>query len=267
MKLRNDRWSDRVPDGIEPIVGYRMWGYAVTHGRGELHSFNCHLGDTTCPWESAGSSWVVALCSQDRWRHAAPDENCTCGFYAMNELARLVAVAPLPLSVLSGIIPIEDSDEDDMMVMGRVELAGKVIEHEYGYRAERARVAELIPFQGTERAVMRLANRLQVPIGPPVEDLSLNPDCPRPLSPREHEIVLGVADGISTKEVAEGLSIAPESVRRHLEEIFKKIAANSQTQAMTISAPASQEPKGDMVSAARRILDWLGRPWPSSSSD
>ena len=48
--------------------------------------------------------------------------------------------------------------------MGRVELAGKVIEHEHGYRAERARVAEFIPIHGWERPVMVLGNRLGVPI-------------------------------------------------------------------------------------------------------
>jgi hypothetical protein len=47
-------------------------------------------------------------------------------------------------------------------VLGRVELAGKVIEHERGYRAERARIVELIPLRGTERAVEALARRVGV---------------------------------------------------------------------------------------------------------
>jgi DNA-binding CsgD family transcriptional regulator len=260
MSFTKDDWADLIPDGIEPIVGYRLWGYRSTDGRGELHSFNCHLGDTTCPWEGAGSSWVVALCSQDRRRHAVPDEKCTCGFYAMNELARLVAVAPLPLSVLSGIIPIEDSDEDDMMVMGRVELAGKVIEHDYGYRAERARIAELIPIEGTERAVMRMANRLRVPIGRPVEP---------PWSPLPHDEseIVGVVDGLSTRDVAVSLTFAPESVRRHVEEILKKIAADSQTQAMMLPPPVPPEGKGGISSAGRHVLDWFSQSSPDTSSN
>jgi len=54
-----------------------------------------------------------------------------------------------------------------------VELAGKIIEHEWGYRAERARIVEFIPLAGTERSVMILAARLGVPIAEPVDMLSV----------------------------------------------------------------------------------------------
>jgi hypothetical protein len=60
------------------------------------------------------------------------------------------------------------------VVMGRVELAGKIIEHERGYRAERARIAELIPFRGTEQSVMILAARLGLPISEPVDIPSMH---------------------------------------------------------------------------------------------
>jgi hypothetical protein len=50
-------------------------------------------------------------------------------------------------------------------VLGRVLLAGKVIEHDEGYRAERARIAELIPVKGTERTVELLAAALGLPMG------------------------------------------------------------------------------------------------------
>ncbi len=53
---------------------------------------------------------------------------------------------------------VEPSGSD--VILGRVELVGKVIEYTSGYRAERARIAELIPIEGTERHAMLLANRL-----------------------------------------------------------------------------------------------------------
>jgi hypothetical protein len=53
------------------------------------------------------------------------------------------------------------------LVIGRVDLAGKVIEHDFGYRAERARIAELIPAAGAERAALRVANRLGLRLGAP----------------------------------------------------------------------------------------------------
>jgi hypothetical protein len=55
-----------------------------------------------------------------------------------------------------------------MIVLGRAELAGKVIEHEYGYRAERARIVQLIPIRGSQRLVRILALRLDVPVGRPI---------------------------------------------------------------------------------------------------
>jgi hypothetical protein len=42
-------------------------------------------------------------------------------------------------------------------IYGRVQLAGKVIEHELGYRAELARVMEFLPVKGQERAAEALA--------------------------------------------------------------------------------------------------------------
>jgi hypothetical protein len=84
-----------------------------------------------------------------------PDEACTCGFYAMRDLTPelIEVVAPSWNWELSG------------RVVGRVLLAGKVIEYEMGYRAQLARIAELIPVEGTEWAVRQLAERLGLPVG------------------------------------------------------------------------------------------------------
>jgi hypothetical protein len=50
------------------------------------------------------------------------------------------------------------------VVLGRVELAGKVIEHSLGYRAERARIAELISIEEDRRSAGELALRLGLPL-------------------------------------------------------------------------------------------------------
>jgi len=275
VSLPGDCWAERVPDGIEPIVGYRMWHFSPSDDRAQLHSLNCGPGILSgCPWEGAGSGWAVASCAREGvHEHWAPAADCSCGFYAMSGLPRLLAEAPLPLSALAGIIPIEDSDEDGMTVLGRVELAGKVIEHEYGYRAEKARIAELIPFQGTERDVMRLANRLGLPIGEAVAPRSIEaepvsePVCP--ISARETEILLGIGDGLSTKEVAEGLGISPHTVRRHLERIFERLNVNDMVQVMIrCPPPYPPEPSGTNPPASprRRGWFWLARVRPGPSS-
>jgi hypothetical protein len=61
----------------------------------------------------------------------------------------------------------------DDVILGRVELAGKVIEYTSGYRAERARITELTPVAGTEREAMRLANRLGLPMTAPISPWSV----------------------------------------------------------------------------------------------
>jgi hypothetical protein len=75
------------------------------------------------------------------------------------------------------------------LVMGRVELAGKVIEHEFGYRAERARIVELIPFKGTERSVMILSARVGLPVSEPVDMPSPVRTLPPPTGSRVRDLM------------------------------------------------------------------------------
>jgi hypothetical protein len=57
---------DRIPDGIEPIVGYRGWIYALHGSRAELHPMHwLGLSEEPSPWEGAESGWVVASCPVD----------------------------------------------------------------------------------------------------------------------------------------------------------------------------------------------------------
>jgi len=161
-----------APDGIEPLVGYRAWLFALDRQGVSLYSLGgpASFGSS---WDVAVFGWATAACRLDRRRrlrpvsdhacdgtsvcqicgppHRAPQEGCSCGFYAMKELAPLT------------LFPYREAD----LVIGRVYLAGKVIEHDFGYRAERARIAELIPVAGADRAALRVANRLGLRLGPP----------------------------------------------------------------------------------------------------
>jgi hypothetical protein len=115
---------------------------------------------------------VFAAC--EVYGHVAPDEDFTCGFYAVN-CTRLLA--PPILTSVSGR---HQGIEFGTVLSGRV--GRKIIEHEYGYRAERARIAELIPIRGTERTVMRLGARLGLPLGRPVA-ANYTPPNPGPTDP------------------------------------------------------------------------------------
>jgi DNA-binding NarL/FixJ family response regulator len=56
-----------------------------------------------------------------------------------------------------------------------------------------------------------------------------------PLSKREREILQKVADGATTRQVANELGISPHTVKTHLERIFEKLGANDRAQAVAIA--------------------------------
>lgn len=160
-----------VPDGITPLTGYRLWKVQEHEGEIVLHPVSFGSDD----WAGAPQGWVSSRCpgfsevwvspsGELQWPdpHRAPDETCTCGFYAMKELTpELVLWAASSQGEIPG--------SADRMILGRVELAGKVIEHALGYRAERARIVELIPIWGEEIQIRRLAERIGVPTSRPVD--------------------------------------------------------------------------------------------------
>jgi hypothetical protein len=149
---------DLVPDGIEPLVGYRTWFQSLGRRHASLHSMNCSE-DEPCPWEGDPSNWVTASCALGE-NHRAPEEGCSCGIYALKN--------PTELKTFIGMLLAGTSPWGGTHVLGRVELAGKIIEHGDGYRAEKARIAELMPFDGQTREVMLVSNRLSIPMSPPL---------------------------------------------------------------------------------------------------
>ncbi|MEL6593795.1 MAG: LuxR C-terminal-related transcriptional regulator, partial [Bacteroidota bacterium] len=51
-----------------------------------------------------------------------------------------------------------------------------------------------------------------------------------PLTPKEHQIVEGLVDGLSYKLIADRLSIGIETVRTHIKNIYKKLHVNSKSE-------------------------------------
>ena len=101
-----------IPDSIEPIIGRRAWGLARNDGRIRL----CSARGTVWPEDEA----LEAACPQ---AHTSPDEDCTCGIYALNE---------------SQPWPYYDFTGPGYAVWGEVLLWGKVVEGGKGYRAQYA---------------------------------------------------------------------------------------------------------------------------------
>ena len=53
-----------------------------------------------------------------------------------------------------------------------------------------------------------------------------------PLSARERDILAGLAQGLSNKEIARTLQLAPETVKWHLKNVFLKLHVTSRLQAV-----------------------------------
>lgn len=163
-----------------PLIGYRLWKLAAARGHRMLVSMN---GDVAVdvsiedPWLDQRPRWLTARClSGRRALHPAPAEGCTCGFYAVKSLFTLGALFAFPFQL-------REPEDSLIMVGGQVEMAGKVIEHDLGYRAERIRIAELLPFEGSEDVVERFARRVGVHVGAsiPMGSVGSAPPVPSPI--------------------------------------------------------------------------------------
>jgi len=55
-----------------------------------------------------------------------------------------------------------------------------------------------------------------------------------PLTPREREVALLIAQGHDTRQIASTLTIAVHTVRRHVERIFTKLGVRSRLQLATM---------------------------------
>src|SRR5205823_7564114 len=93
-------------------------------------------------------------------RHEVPHEGCTCGLYAAKELGPVLPLARMLLTSATGGVV-----SPTTAIVGKVQLAGKVIEHEHGYRAERARIAEILPIEERRGWSEAVGTRFHVPIG------------------------------------------------------------------------------------------------------
>jgi hypothetical protein len=106
-----------IPDAIEPVIAWRAWALAeASDGAPELRPI-IYSGETWPAREVARAKCPPHAANG----HRPPEVGCSCGLYAVDGLDRLPAVTGR-----------------DVTVIGSVSLWGAIVEHDSGFRAERA---------------------------------------------------------------------------------------------------------------------------------
>lgn len=162
-----------VPDGIEPLEGFRSWSARVFGSADDPgdHFLTSVLQPVWWPVHeplrarhvSGYDSMLLAVPGGTQpaihWEQAAPlhkpeqcpDWACHCGVYAWKEQRSLVE--------LDKWVP------GRRRVTGRVEMWGHIIVHEHGYRAQFAKVTGIFGDDGSENGLAyTLASRYNVPV-------------------------------------------------------------------------------------------------------
>ncbi len=91
------------------------------------------------------------------------------------------------------------------------------------------------PARAAVSALSRLAQQAKNEARSLAETLQPHPATGHPFSPREHEVLTRVAEGLTNKEIAYRLGISDRTVQFHLNSIFNKTATQSRTEAVALA--------------------------------
>lgn len=117
-KQHREAWSPT------PVVGYRFW---FVH-EGAVHGYRV-------PWTTPR---LTAVCGQGSGNDEVPHTDGRCGDPACG-----IYVAKDPVALLDA-----HPDRPYDWLVGMVELSGKVVEHEHGYRGQHAQTVAVVAFRG-----------------------------------------------------------------------------------------------------------------------
>jgi len=151
--LRAPRYPRLVgaPDAIGPVVGWRTWRVRDS-GEGLV------LASTAFPTPWPRRCPLRARCAARP--HSAPTAECVCGVHAAREPGLPIEYLPPHVRASEGFRTPAILGYDTVMALGRVALWGRVVDCEWGWRAELAYPAELLVPAGVKhyrRACGRLA--------------------------------------------------------------------------------------------------------------
>jgi len=100
---------------------------------------------------------------------------------------------------------------------------------------ERALPANNYAARAAVAALMRMAQRAQSEAVSLADTYQPQTSSKHPFSPREHEVLLLAAEGLTNKEIAYRLGISERTVQFHINSIFHKTSTNSRTEAVALA--------------------------------
>jgi len=116
----------------EPIVGWRQWNFMYPHFLANLGNDTIYVPREKIEAHCEPYSTIDTLFHRkDHSEHPAPDLTCTCGIYAYKEKPRLLREMR---NIYFGLRLVANNRY--VPIYGEINLWGKVIEHEDGYRAQ-----------------------------------------------------------------------------------------------------------------------------------
>jgi DNA-binding CsgD family transcriptional regulator len=112
------------------------------------------------------------------------------------------------------------AEQREQLAQGEGELAA-------AYRAGRA-----LPIGEVVALALHLLDELAAPAA---AETGLQPAPASLLSPREHEVLLLVAEGLTSKQIGQQLFLSPRTVDHHLSAIFNKLGVDTRAQAVAVA--------------------------------
>ena len=79
------------------------------------------------------------------------------------------------------------------------------------------------------------SRRIMARPGMAPEHMPAEPVTPCPLSDREMEILAGVAEGCSNKEIGQRYGVSDQTVKNHLTTVLRKLGVGDRTEAVVIA--------------------------------
>jgi DNA-binding NarL/FixJ family response regulator len=147
------------------------------------------------------------------------------------QVARTVAHEKLPTRIVLLTAYDDQSQKTQALYAGASAYCTKDIQPELLVEAIRSVVKGKYVVNGIEYDHQGISDWLETHLDKNVTIDPITGDLQEPLSPREMEILMCVARGLSNKEISDQLGISHQTVKNHVTAVLRKLGVEDRTQA------------------------------------